>query len=128
MATRKLISTIKRRKMNVSSTPRIIKEYPIDSKEEQKPLFLVMQKIYFDDIEKGKKLHEYRDGSAFYKSRLCNIDKKTDEITSIKNYKTVVLQVGYHANAKRMIVEIKKIDLKRDFTIHLGKVLERQNF
>ncbi|WP_213279303.1 hypothetical protein [Chryseobacterium indologenes] len=128
MKTRKLIPTANRRKMKVSSTPRIIREYPADENEQQKPLFLVMQKIYFDDIEKGKKLHEYRDGSTFYKSRLCNIDKKTGEIISIKNYKTVVLQVGYHANAKRMIVEIKKIDLKRDFTIHLGAILERQNF
>ena len=128
MKTRKLISTANRRKMNVSSTPRIIKEYPTDEKEQQKPLFLVMQKVWFDQIEKGKKTEEFRDGSVFYKSRLCNINKKTGEIISIKNYKSVVLQVGYHANAKRMIVEVKKIDLKRDFTIHLGNILESQNF
>lgn len=128
MKTRKIIPTANRRKMKVSSVPRIIKEYPTDEKEQQKPLFLIMQKIYFDDIERGEKLEEYRDGTDFYKSRLCNIDKKTGEIISIKNYKTVVLQVGYHANAKRMIVEVNKIELKRDFTIYLGKILERQNF
>lgn len=128
MKTRKLIPTVNRRKMKVSSIPRIIKEYPIDEKEQQKPLFLVMQKVWFDQIETGKKTEEFRDGTGFYKSRLCNIDKKTGEITSIKNYKTVVLQVGYHANARRMIVEVKKIDLKRDFTLHLGKIIERQNF
>lgn len=128
MKTRKLIPTANRRKMNVSSTPRIIKEYTTDEKEQQKPLFLVMQKVWFDQIEKGQKTEEFRDGTDFYKSRLCNIDKNTGEITSIKKYKAVVLQVGYHSNAKRMIVEVKKIDLKRDFTIHLGKILERQNF
>lgn len=128
MATRKLISTVKRRKMNVSSTPKVIKEYPVDEKEQSKPLFLVMQKVWFDQIETGKKTEEFRDGTDFYKSRLCNIDKKTGEIISIKNYKTVVLQVGYHAEARRMLVEVNKIDLKRDFTIHLGKILERQNF
>ena len=128
MKTRKLIPTANRRKLNVYSTPRIIKEYTTEEKEQQKPLFLVMQKVWFDQIDTGKKTEEFRDGTDFYKSRLCNIDKKTGEISSIKNYKTVVLQVGYHANAKRMIVEIKKIDLKRDFTIHLGKILTRQNF
>ncbi|WP_061084555.1 hypothetical protein [Chryseobacterium indologenes] len=128
MKTRKLIPTANRRKMNVSSTPRIIKEYTTDEKEQQKPLFLVMQKVWFDQIERGQKTEEFRDGSDFYKSRLCNIDKKTGEITSIKKYKAVVLQVGYHANARRMVIEVKKIDLKRDFTIHLGKILERQNF
>lgn len=127
MKTKKSPSAIHRRRMNISNI-KMSKEYDTDEKEQEKPLFLIMQKVWFDQIEKGKKIEEYREGTDFYKSRLCNIDKKTSEITSIKNYKSVILQVGYNTGARRMIVEVNKIDLKRDFTIHLGNILERQNF
>lgn len=96
---------------------------PTEAKEQEKPLFLTMQKIWFDAIENGSKIEEYRDNTPFYHSRLLNKDK-----TAFKNYKTVVLQEGYHTSARRMIVEVEKITLKRYFTVHLGQIIERINF
>lgn len=102
-----------------------LKEYklPTELKEQEKPLFLTMQKVWFDAIENGSKIEEYRDNTPFYKSRLLNKDKK-----AFKNYKTVILQEGYHTDARRMIIEVEKITLNRYFTIHLGRIIERINF
>lgn len=119
---------LRRSELNKKIQSRPVKDYPVDTKEQEKPLYLVMQSIWFNKIESGEKTEEYRDGTQFYKSRFCNLEKKTGEILSFKNYKTVILQEGYHPNARRMIVEVKKIELKRDFTIHLGAILERINF
>lgn len=102
--------------------------YPVDEIEQKKPLYLVMQSIWFNAIENGSKTDEYRDGTNFYKSRLCNVDKKTGKIISFKNYRTVILQEGYHPRARRMVVEINGVTLRRDFTIHLGEILEIINF
>ena len=100
-----------------------IKNLKTEEKAQEKPLFLIMQKVWFDAIENGSKIEEYRDNTPFYQSRLLNKSK-----TAFKNYNTVILQVGYNSDARRMIVEVEKISLKRDFTIHLGKILERINF
>lgn len=116
-----------KRRLNFSNSTQL-KDISLETKEQQKPLYLVMQSVWFNEIENGSKTEEYRDGSQFYKSRFCNIDKKTGEIISFKNYKSAILQEGYHAGARRMIIEVEKIELKRDFTIHLGEILERQNF
>ena len=53
------------------------------TKEQAKPLFLVMQKVWFDEIECGNKKVEYRDDSDFYISRLCNKDKEGKIITRV---------------------------------------------
>ena len=98
-----------------------------ETKEQAKPLFLVMQKVWFDKIENGSKVEEYRDGTEFYFSRLCNRDK-TGKILSLKNFKTAILQEGYHKGARRMKIEISKISYDGDFTIHLGQILDRINF
>jgi hypothetical protein len=116
-----------KRRLNFSSSTQL-KDISLETKKQQKPLYLVMQSVWFNEIENGSKKEEYRDGSQFYKSRFCNIDKKNGEIISFKNYTTAILQEGYHAGARRMIIEVEKIELKRDFTIHLGLILERQNF
>ncbi|ASK29750.1 hypothetical protein CEY12_06355 [Chryseobacterium sp. T16E-39] len=102
---------------------RTVVNLPTEEIEQEKPLFLIMQKVWFDKIESGEKTEEYRDNTEFYQSRLLNKAK-----TAFKNYRTVILQIGYNSDAKRMTVEIEKITLKRDFTIHLGKILERTNF
>lgn len=96
---------------------------PTEENEQEKPLFLIMQKVWFDKIESGEKKEEYRNNTEFYQSRLLNKSK-----TAFKNYRTVILQIGYNTDAKRMKIEIEKITLKRDFTIHLGQILERINF
>ena len=100
-----------------------------ETKEQAKPLFLVMQKVWFDEIECGNKKVEYRDDSDFYISRLCNKDKE-GKITGLKNYKTVLLQEGYNKGARRMMVEITDIKYLRydGFEIYLGEILSRENF
>lgn len=100
-----------------------IKNLKTEEKAQEKPLFLIMQKVWFDAIANGSKIEEYRDNTPFYHSRLLNKSK-----TAFKKYRTVILQEGYHTGAKRMIVEVEKITLKRDFTIHLGRIIERINF
>lgn len=88
---------------------------------EKKPLFLIMQKYWFDEILSGRKDVEFRDDTPFYRSRFIAKDGK------FRNYKTVILQVGYNTNARRMTVEVKKIILDGDFEIHLGEII-RKNF
>ena len=101
----------------------------LNTEIEKKPLFLVMQKIWFDEIECGNKKVEYRDDSDFYISRLCSKDKE-GKITGLKNYKTVLLQEGYNPGARRMMVEITDIKYLRydGFEIYLGEILSRENF
>ena len=117
----------KHAKMNVLKSKNSDFKADTETKEQAKPLFLVMQKVWFDEIENGSKVEEYRDGTEFYFSRLCNRDK-TGKILSLKNFKTAILQEGYHAGARRMKIEISKISYDGDFTIHLGQILERINF
>lgn len=92
-------------------------------KENLKPLFLIMQGYWFDEIESGRKTEEYRDNTPFYQSRF--LDKKGN----FKNFKKIILQEGYHKDARRMIIEFKKIEKnKREFIIYMGGILERHNF
>lgn len=85
---------------------------------EKKPLFLIMEKVWFDEILSGSKKIEYRDDSPFYRSRLMN--KKGQ----FRNYENALLQVGYNKDAQRMTIEIKDIVLEGDFEIHLGNITE----
>lgn len=113
-------------KTETNIKPEVLK---ITDEKQIKSLFLVMQKVYFDEIECGNKKVEYRDDSDFYISRLCTKDN-SGKITGIKNYKTVLLQEGYNPGARRMTVEI--LDIKYDrydgFEIYLGEILSRENF
>ncbi len=101
------------------------KIYTIEETEHKKPLFLVMQKVWFDEVESGNKDIEYRDDTEFYRSRLLTKDR-----TAIKNYKTLIMQEGYNAGARRMILEIADIEyfVNDEFQIHLGQIIERLNF
>lgn len=90
----------------------------VNESPEKKPLFLILQKIYFDQIIEGSKNIEYRDNTKFYISRLIKNDK-------YRNYKTVVFQEGYHTDARRMTVEIKEIILRGCFEIHLNQITEK---
>lgn len=87
--------------------------------KEPKPLHLVLQRVYFDQILEGSKTSEYRDKKAFYDSRLMRNGE-------YRNFSHVVFQEGYHKDARRMKVEIKKIKLHRNFyEIYLGKIVEK---
>lgn len=89
------------------------------AKVEPKPLFLIMEKYWFDEILSGRKNIEYRADTPFYRSRFITKDGK------YRNYKTVLMQVGYNADTRRMTIEIEKIVLDGDFEVHLGKILEK---
>lgn len=93
----------------------------VSTKIEPKPLFLIMEKFWFDEILSGRKKIEYRVNTPFYQSRFFTKDG------TYRNYKNVLMQVGYNADARRMIIEIKKIVLDGDFEIHLGKVISTEN-
>jgi hypothetical protein len=85
---------------------------------EKKPLFLIMEKTWFDEIRSGRKKIEYRDDSPFYRSRLMNKNGQ------FRNYENALLQVGYNKDGQRMTVEIKDIVLNGEFEIHLGNITE----
>ena len=104
-----------RAKVKYSTLPPITEK---SDKTEPKPLFLIMQKKWFDEILSGRKKIEYRDDTQFYRSRLAKDGK-------FRNYKSVVLQVGYNADAQRMTVEVKNITLDDCFEIHLGEIIEK---
>lgn len=86
---------------------------------EKKPLFLIMEKVWFDEIYSGRKKIEYRDDTPFYRSRFINKNGQ------FRNYDSALLQIGYHKDAKRMTIEITDILLDGSFEIHLGKITER---
>lgn len=94
---------------------------------EKKPLYLPMQKVWFDEIETGKKTEEYREGTNHYKSRFFKFDKNGEPI-AVRNYSTVLLQEGYNSGARRMLIEVNSVQYDGDFTIFLGEIIERLNF
>lgn len=116
------------RKINTVYTPRdpnTMKKKSIFTGEteiikEKKPLFLVIQKEYFDEIVEGTKQKEYRDDTEFYYSRFLNKSN-----TKFKNYDCVILQNGYRKDAKRITVKVKKITLSFRFVIHLGEIIDK---
>lgn len=92
--------------------------FGVNEKIESKPLFLILQKKYFDQILKGTKNIEYRDNTKFYISRFIKNEK-------FRNYQTVIFQEGYHTDARRMTCEITKIILDDVFEIHLNQITEK---
>ena len=93
---------------------------PTETNSQAKPLFLILQKIYFDEIIAGTKTKEYRDDSEFYQSRLLTKDRN-----NFKKYDCVIFQEGYNKNARRMTVQIKKVVLKSEFIIYLDQIIEK---
>jgi len=76
-------------------------------------LYLSLYREFYDQIECGEKVKEYRDRSPFWDSRLENTD-----------YERVVFRNGYHKDARKMSWSIKKITKTKDmWVIHLGERL-----
>lgn len=102
-----------------------------------KPITLIIEKQFFDQIIAGTKKEEYRSVSEYYISRFC--DFKNDEFVGVKPYKSIILAVGYSKTRKWAEVEVKGIFLdtfenmipegfkKGDecFTIELGRIMKR---
>lgn len=89
---------------------------------ENKPLYLPIERYYFNQIESGEKKIEYRDDTPHYRSRFLN---KQGEL---RNHKVLLLQEGYNSGAKRMLIEITNIIYQREFQTHLGSIIEKINF
>ena len=78
---------------------------------EGKDLKLVLTYHWFDEIEAGRKLVEYREAKAFYKK------------LETENYTTVTFYRGYGKDRKEMRFEIKSIDKMngKDTDLHIDK-------
>ncbi|MDY3524950.1 hypothetical protein AWM67_08495 [Riemerella anatipestifer] len=106
---------------------------------EEKQLYLVLTREWFNEILSGRKKEEYRAFTDFYIRRLAVIDKDGDLIDTRK-YETVKFQMGYSKTAPQMIVEVKEILIEHDedagdelttdncnFVIVLGDILSKTN-
>lgn len=98
-------------------------------------LKLVLTDYYFEQIKSGRKTHEYRMATIYWKKRLMNINHINKKTTgySFKPYTFVEFQKAYRKNPERMTFIIKSMDwlpigLKTDlhcpesvFDIELGE-------
>ena len=85
---------------------------------EIKPLFLVLKTKYFDQILAGTKTKEFREETEFFNGRFLTKDRQ-----KFRRYNFVIFQNGYHKDARKITVEVKKVSLDFCFTIHLGKII-----
>lgn len=86
---------------------------------EPNPLQLVLQRVYFNQILKGTKKIEYREKKKFYNARLMKAGE-------YRNFKHVIFREGYRKDARRMTVEITKIELSGSwYEIHLRNIINR---
>lgn len=111
-------NTAQRHRTKASRVKTIIKSDVV----EKKPLYLPIERYYFNQIESGEKKIEYRDDTPHYRSRFLN--KKGE----LRNHKLLLIQEGYNKGARRMLIEITEIQHNRQFETHLGRILERINF
>ena len=118
-----MLDRVKKRREKLGLKPLIKKpilQMQTETQVQKSPLYLVLKTEYFDEILAGTKIKEYREDSEFYESRFLSQDR-----TRFKNYHSVIFQNGYHKNARRMTVKIKKITLGFRFIIHLGEILKK---
>ena len=64
-----------------------------------KPLFLILQKEFFDQIASGEKTIEYRQDNPYWRNRLK------------RPFTTVLFQLGYEKSAPRLLAEIASISV-----------------
>ena len=93
-------------------------------------LKLVLTDHWFEEIKSGRKTHEYRMATIYWKKRLMNINHINEKITgySFKPYTFVEFQKAYRKNPERMTFIIKT-DLhcpESVFDIELGKCIKCQ--
>lgn len=111
-------NTAKRQQTKVSRVKTTIRS----TVAEDKPLYLPIERLYFNQIESGEKKVEYRDDTPHYRSRFLN------KASELRNHKILLLQEGYNEGARRMLVEITDIQHRRQFETHLGQIIEKINF
>ena len=88
-------------------------------------LYLVIERIYFDQILSGTKKEEYRELKDTTKGRYTYLDT-TDGKRYLKPYDAILLCVGYHKNRATTLVEVTDIVCDGDIvTYRLGNILRR---
>ena len=86
-------------------------------------LYLVIEKVYYDQIITGTKKEEYRELKETTMSRYTYMDP-SDKKRYLKPFDAVRLCVGYHKNREFAIVAINDITCDADIlTFHLGKIM-----
>lgn len=107
------------------------------TKKDKTQLYLVLKGEYFNEILAGTKTEEYREFTDHNISRLGIVEDGI--FVGCREYQTVKFQLGYTKDAPQMVVEVKEVVLEADedaeefnidncnFTIRLGKILERTN-
>lgn len=75
-------------------------------------LKLVLTDHWFEEIKSGRKTHEYRKATDFWKKRFWISEKIYKNVFgyTFKPYKYVEFQKAYRKNPERMTFKIKKID------------------
>ena len=75
-------------------------------------LKLVLTDHWFEEIKSGRKTHEYRKATPFWKKRLWDSEQLFENVVghNFKPYKFVEFQKAYRKNPERMTFTIKKID------------------
>lgn len=106
--------------------------------KDNKQLYLVLAKQWFNEIVEGKKTEEYRAFTDHNISRLGVVEN--GEFVGCRQYETVKFQLGYTKDAPQMIVEVKQILIEVDdknaevltsencnFAIVLGEIIKKTN-
>ncbi len=87
-------------------------------------LYLVIEKVYYDQIIAGTKKEEYRELKETTMSRYTYMDP-SDKKRYLKPFDAVRLCAGYHKNRECAIVAINDITCDVGIvTFHFGKVIE----
>lgn len=75
-------------------------------------LKLVLTDHWFEEIKSGRKTHEYRKATNFWKKRFLESKQLSENVVghNFKSYKFVEFQKAYRKNPEKMTFIIKKID------------------
>lgn len=133
------ITILKKKKLTTPTEELIIVKKPKKpaTKKDKTQLYLVLKGEYFNEILAGTKTEEYREFTDHNISRLGIVEDGI--FVGCREYETVKFQLGYTKDAPQMVVEVKEVVLEADedaeefnidncnFTIRLGKILERTN-
>lgn len=76
-------------------------------------LKLVLTDHWFEEIKSGRKTHEYRKATPFWKKRLWDSVQLSENVVghNFKPYKFVEFQKAYRKNPERMLFKIKNISV-----------------
>ena len=132
--------TFVKKKVSIPKVKDKIKKEKVGSSKgkDNKQLYLVLAKVWFNEILEGKKKEEFRAFTDHNISRLAICED--GEFIDCRQFETVKFQLGYTKDAPQMIVEVKDVYIEMEdekceqlttenceFVIELGEILERKN-